>query len=127
AGRPRPAPAPPRATPATAAGGRGSRRPGPAAAGAGTPGPGWDGGRGPSSPARSRRPARPRRPRPGDRGQGQAEIGRPLGGRGGGPPLAVVEQQHVQLGASAEGPFQHFAGATAIESTFIVKKSGYFW
>jgi N-acetylmuramoyl-L-alanine amidase-like protein len=34
---------------------------------------------------------------------------------------------HHSIVGSAEGAFQYFAGATALESTFIVKKSGYFW
>jgi hypothetical protein len=34
---------------------------------------------------------------------------------------------HHSIVGSAEGAYQYFAGSTAIESHFIVKKNGYFW
>ena len=34
---------------------------------------------------------------------------------------------HHSIVGSAEGAYQYFRGSTAIESTFIVKKNGYFW
>jgi hypothetical protein len=52
---------------------------------------------------------------------------RPLPDSGREPAIAMRTVIHHSIVGSAEGAFQYFAGATAIESTFIVKKSGYFW
>jgi hypothetical protein len=52
---------------------------------------------------------------------------RPLPDSGHEPAIAMHTVIHHSIVGSAEGAFQYFAGATAIESTFIVKKSGYFW
>ena len=52
---------------------------------------------------------------------------RPLPDSGREPAIAMQTVIHHSIVGSAEGAFQFFAGSTAIESTFIVKKSGYFW
>jgi len=52
---------------------------------------------------------------------------RPLPDHGHEPAITMHTVIHHSIVGSAEGAFQYFAGATAIESTFIVKKSGYFW
>ena len=52
---------------------------------------------------------------------------RPLPDSGREPAIAMRTVIHHSIVGSAEGAFQYFAGSTAIESTFIVKKSGYFW
>jgi hypothetical protein len=52
---------------------------------------------------------------------------RPLPDSGHEPAISMRTVIHHSIVGSAEGAFQYFAGATAIESTFIVKKSGYFW
>jgi hypothetical protein len=52
---------------------------------------------------------------------------RPLPDSGHEPAIAMHTVIHHSIVGSAEGAFQYFAGATALESTFIVKKSGYFW
>jgi len=52
---------------------------------------------------------------------------RPLPDSGHEPAITMHTVIHHSIVGSAEGAFQYFAGATAIESTFIVKKSGYFW
>ena len=52
---------------------------------------------------------------------------RPLPDSGREPAIAMRTVIHHSIVGSAEGAFQYFAGATPIESTFIVKKNGYFW
>jgi hypothetical protein len=52
---------------------------------------------------------------------------RPLPDSGREPAIAMRTVIHHSIVGSAEGAYQYFAGSTAIESTFIVKKSGYFW
>ena len=52
---------------------------------------------------------------------------RPLPDSGREPAITMHTVIHHSIVGSAEGAYQYFAGATAIESTFIVKKSGYFW
>ena len=52
---------------------------------------------------------------------------RPLPDSGREPAITMRAVIHHSIVGSAEGAFQYFAGATPIESTFIVKKSGYFW
>ena len=52
---------------------------------------------------------------------------RPLPDSGGEPAITMHTVIHHSIVGSAEGAYQYFAGSTAIESTFIVKKSGYFW
>jgi N-acetylmuramoyl-L-alanine amidase len=52
---------------------------------------------------------------------------RPLPESGREPAIAMRTVIHHSIVGSAEGAWQYFAGSTAIESTFIVKKSGYFW
>jgi N-acetylmuramoyl-L-alanine amidase len=52
---------------------------------------------------------------------------RPLPDSGREPAIAMQTVIHHSIVGSAEGAFQYFAGSTAIESHFIVKKSGYFW
>jgi N-acetylmuramoyl-L-alanine amidase len=52
---------------------------------------------------------------------------RPLPDSGREPAIAMQTVIHHSIVGSAEGAFQYFAGSTVIESTFIVKKSGYFW
>ena len=52
---------------------------------------------------------------------------RPLPDSGHEPAIPMHTVIHHSIVGSAEGAFQYFAGATALESTFIVKKSGYFW
>jgi len=52
---------------------------------------------------------------------------RPLPDSGREPSITMRTVIHHSIVGSAEGAWQYFAGGTAIESTFIVKKSGYFW
>jgi hypothetical protein len=52
---------------------------------------------------------------------------RPLPDHGHEPAITMHTVIHHSIVGSAEGAYQYFAGATALESTFIVKKSGYFW
>jgi N-acetylmuramoyl-L-alanine amidase len=52
---------------------------------------------------------------------------RPLPDHGHEPPITMRTVIHHSIVGSAEGAWQYFASGTAIESTFIVKKSGYFW
>jgi hypothetical protein len=52
---------------------------------------------------------------------------RPLPDSGREPAISMRTVIHHSIVGSAEGAFQYFAGSTAIESTFIVKKNGYFW
>jgi hypothetical protein len=52
---------------------------------------------------------------------------RPLPDSGHEPPITMRTVIHHSIVGSAEGAFQYFAGSTAIESHFIVKKNGYFW
>jgi hypothetical protein len=52
---------------------------------------------------------------------------RPLPDSGREPAITMRTVIHHSIVGSAEGAWQYFAGGTAIESTFIVKKSGYFW
>jgi hypothetical protein len=52
---------------------------------------------------------------------------RPLPDSGREPAISMQTVIHHSIVGSAEGAFQYFAGSTAIESHFIVKKSGYFW
>jgi hypothetical protein len=52
---------------------------------------------------------------------------RPLPDHGGEPAITMRTVIHHSIVGSAEGAWQYFASGTAIESTFIVKKSGYFW
>jgi hypothetical protein len=52
---------------------------------------------------------------------------RPLPDSGGEPAITMRAVIHHSIVGSAEGAYQYFAGSTAIESHFIVKKNGYFW
>jgi N-acetylmuramoyl-L-alanine amidase len=52
---------------------------------------------------------------------------RPLPDHGHEPPITMRTVVHHSIVGSAEGAWQYFASGTALESTFIVKKSGYFW
>jgi hypothetical protein len=52
---------------------------------------------------------------------------RPLPDSGHEPAITMHTVIHHSIVGSAEGAYQYFAGATPLESTFIVKKSGYFW
>jgi hypothetical protein len=52
---------------------------------------------------------------------------RPLPDSGHEPAIAMRTVIHHSIVGSAEGAYQYFAGSTPLESTFIVKKSGYFW
>jgi hypothetical protein len=52
---------------------------------------------------------------------------RPLPDSGREPAITMRTVIHHSIVGSAEGAWQYFAGSTAIESTFIVKKNGYFW
>ena len=52
---------------------------------------------------------------------------RPLPESGNEPAISMRTVIHHSIVGSAEGAYQYFRGSTAIESTFIVKKNGYFW
>jgi hypothetical protein len=52
---------------------------------------------------------------------------RPLPDHGHEPAITMRTVIHHSIVGSAEGAWQYFASGTSIESTFIVKKSGYFW
>jgi N-acetylmuramoyl-L-alanine amidase len=52
---------------------------------------------------------------------------RPLPDSGHEPAITMRTVIHHSIVGSAEGAYQYFAGSTAIESHFIVKKNGYFW
>jgi hypothetical protein len=52
---------------------------------------------------------------------------RPLPDSGREPAITMRAVIHHSIVGSAEGAYQYFAGSTAIESHFIVKKNGYFW
>ena len=52
---------------------------------------------------------------------------RPLPESGEEPAITMRTVIHHSIVGSAEGAWQYFAGSTSIESTFIVKKNGYFW
>jgi len=52
---------------------------------------------------------------------------RPLPDSGREPAITMRTVIHHSIVGSAEGAYQYFAGSTAIESHFIVKKNGYFW
>jgi hypothetical protein len=52
---------------------------------------------------------------------------RPLPDHGREPAITMRTVIHHSIVGSAEGAWQYFASGTSIESTFIVKKSGYFW
>ena len=52
---------------------------------------------------------------------------RPLPDSGREPAIPMRAVIHHSIVGSAEGAYQYFAGSTAIESHFIVKKNGYFW
>jgi hypothetical protein len=52
---------------------------------------------------------------------------RPLPDHGREPAITMRTVIHHSIVGSAEGAFQYFATGTAIESHFILKKSGYFW
>ena len=52
---------------------------------------------------------------------------RPLPESGNEPAITMRTVIHHSIVGSAEGAYQYFRGSTAIESTFIVKKNGYFW
>ncbi|HJU01742.1 MAG TPA: hypothetical protein VJ966_11120, partial [Actinomycetes bacterium] len=52
---------------------------------------------------------------------------RPLPDSGREPAITMRAVIHHSIVGSAEGAFQYFAGSTAVESHFIVKKNGYFW
>lgn len=52
---------------------------------------------------------------------------RPLPDHGHEPAITMRTVIHHSIVGSAEGAWQYFASGTAVESTFIVKKSGYFW
>jgi hypothetical protein len=52
---------------------------------------------------------------------------RPLPESGREPAISMRTVIHHSIVGSAEGAYQYFRGPTTIESTFIVKKNGYFW
>jgi hypothetical protein len=52
---------------------------------------------------------------------------RPLPDSGREPAITMRAVIHHSIVGSAEGAYQYFAGSTAVESHFIVKKNGYFW
>jgi hypothetical protein len=52
---------------------------------------------------------------------------RPLPDSGREPAITMRVVIHHSIVGSAEGAYQYFAGSTAVESHFIVKKNGYFW
>jgi hypothetical protein len=52
---------------------------------------------------------------------------RPLPESGDEPAISMRTVIHHSIVGSAEGAYQYFRGSTSIESTFIVKKNGYFW
>lgn len=52
---------------------------------------------------------------------------RPLPESGNEPAISMRTVIHHSIVGSAEGAYQYFRGSTSIESTFIVKKNGYFW
>jgi hypothetical protein len=52
---------------------------------------------------------------------------RPLPDSGREPAITMRTVIHHSIVGSAEGAYQYFAGSTAVESHFIVKKNGYFW